>query len=78
LPTAAQLYSQASDTVLFLSNDRTVVDCTTNLPDWLPGLLGVSSSSPTATPTDTPAVTPSATPGTAATPSATPTVGLPL
>jgi phospholipase C len=42
LPTAASLYSQANDTVLTLNAERTVADCTTNLPSWLPSLLGVS------------------------------------
>jgi phospholipase C len=45
LPTAADLYSQANDTVLTLNGDRTVADCTTNLPSWLPSLLGVTPPS---------------------------------
>ena len=43
LPTPQELFSQANDTVLALNAERTVADCTTNLPGWLPSLLGVSS-----------------------------------
>lgn len=77
LPTAAQLYPYASDLVLTIDGENTVVDCTTNLPTWLPGLLGVSSSpgSPTATATPRASATP--TPGTSSTPTATPTTTLP-
>lgn len=79
LPTAAELYPDASDVVLTLNGENTVVDCTTNLPSWLPSLLGVSSSSPsaTATPSSTPRGSSSSTPTASATPSALPTTTLP-
>jgi phospholipase C len=52
LPTPAQLFAQADDTVLALNATRTVADCTTNLPSWLPQLLGVSPPTlPTSTST---------------------------
>jgi phospholipase C len=40
LPTAAQLYAQASQTVLALNG--TVASCAVGAPNWLPPLLGVS------------------------------------
>ena len=41
LPTAAQLYARAKQTVLTLNAEKTVADCSTSLPTWLPQLLGV-------------------------------------
>ena len=41
LPTAAQLYQSAQQTVLMLNLERTAADCSTNIPSWLPPLLGV-------------------------------------
>jgi hypothetical protein len=43
LPTPAQLYSKAKNEVLVLRADGTVAGCSTNAPDWLPALLGVST-----------------------------------
>jgi len=41
LPTPQQLFAQANQTVLILNADKTVADCSTNAPAWLPSLLGV-------------------------------------
>lgn len=41
LPTARQLFHKARQEILSLNLDRTVVDCSTTLPDWLTSLLGV-------------------------------------
>jgi phospholipase C len=41
LPTAQQLYARANQTVLTLNGQKTVADCSTNIPTWLPQLLGV-------------------------------------
>ncbi len=41
LPTAKQLYNQANKTVLILNAQRTLASCSTNIPNWLPPLLGV-------------------------------------
>ena len=41
LPTPQQLFAQANQTVLILNADKTVADCSTNAPAWLPPLLGV-------------------------------------
>ena len=41
LPTPHELFSQADKTVLMLNLDRTLADCATTLPTWLPQLLGV-------------------------------------
>jgi phospholipase C len=41
LPSAAQLYQSARQTVLTLNLERTAADCSTNIPSWLPPLLGV-------------------------------------
>jgi phospholipase C len=73
LPSVQQLYPDASNIVLALNGDGTVVDCTTNLPTWLPEFLGVSGSSSTPTATATPASGASATPTPAPTTSAAPT-----
>ena len=42
LPSPAQLYPYAQQTILTLNAERTLADCSTNLPTWLPQLLGVS------------------------------------
>jgi len=41
LPTPAQLYQSAQQTVLLLNLERTAADCSTNIPSWLLPLLGV-------------------------------------
>jgi phospholipase C len=41
LPTPAQLYPYAQQTILMLNAARTVASCSTGLPSWLPQLLGV-------------------------------------
>jgi phospholipase C len=41
LPTPAQLYPYAQQTILTLNAERTVASCSTSLPTWLPQLLGV-------------------------------------
>jgi phospholipase C len=41
LPTPAQLYPYAKQTILTLNAERTVASCSTSLPSWLPQLLGV-------------------------------------
>jgi len=41
LPTAAELYSSAKQSILTLNLERTVADCSINVPSWLPQLLGV-------------------------------------
>jgi phospholipase C len=41
LPTPAQPHQSAQHTVLLLNLERTAVDCSTNIPNWLPPLLGV-------------------------------------
>ena len=41
LPSAAQLYPYANQTILTLNLQRTVADCSINAPSWLGPLLGV-------------------------------------
>ncbi len=41
LPTPAQLYPYAQQTILTLNAERTVASCSTSIPSWLPSLLGV-------------------------------------
>ena len=41
LPTPRDLFATANQTVLTLDASRTVADCATTLPSWLPPLLGV-------------------------------------
>jgi phospholipase C len=41
LPTAAELYSSAKQSILTLNLERTVADCSINIPSWLPQLLGL-------------------------------------
>ena len=41
LPTAAQLYSQANQTLLVLNAQGLVVSCGTTAPSWLPQVLGL-------------------------------------
>src|SRR5262249_9826486 len=41
LPTPRELFATANQTVLTLDASRTVTDCATTLPSWLPPLLGV-------------------------------------
>jgi phospholipase C len=42
LPTAAQLFPFARQTILTLNLERTAASCSISLPSWLPPLLGVS------------------------------------
>jgi hypothetical protein len=41
LPTAAQLFPLANQTILTLNLQRTLATCSPSLPSWLPPLLGV-------------------------------------
>jgi phospholipase C len=41
LPTPAQLYPYAQQTILTLNLERTLASCSTSIPSWLPSLLGV-------------------------------------
>jgi phospholipase C len=41
LPTPAQLYPYAQQTILMLNLGRTLASCSTSIPSWLPSLLGV-------------------------------------
>jgi phospholipase C len=41
LPTPAQLYPYAQQTILTLNAERTAASCSTSIPSWLPSLLGV-------------------------------------
>ena len=42
LPSAAQLFPDAQQTILTLNAARTVADCSTDVPSWLLPLLGVT------------------------------------
>jgi phospholipase C len=41
LPSVQKLFYQADDLILTLNAQRTIADCSTTLPTWLPQLLGV-------------------------------------
>jgi hypothetical protein len=41
LPAPWQLFPDAQRTILTLNLARTAASCSTSLPSWLPGLLGV-------------------------------------
>jgi phospholipase C len=41
LPSVQKLFYKADDLILTLNAQRTIADCSTTLPTWLPQLLGV-------------------------------------